>query len=54
MGFTLAAALKATSISSQVVVAELVPEVIEWNKGLLGEGEISGQTLKIKFADPGN
>jgi len=37
MGFTLAAALKATSQSSQVVVAELVPEVIEWNKGPLGE-----------------
>ena len=37
MGFTLAAALKAISISSQVVVAELVPEVIEWNKGQLGE-----------------
>jgi spermidine synthase len=37
MGFTLAAALKATSKSSQVVVAELVPEVIEWNKGPLGE-----------------
>ena len=37
MGFTLAAALKATSTSSQVVVAELVPEVVEWNKGPLGE-----------------
>lgn len=37
MGFTLAAALKAASISSQVVVAELVPEVVEWNKGPLGE-----------------
>ncbi len=37
MGFTLGAALKATSISSQVIVAELVPEVIEWNKGSLGE-----------------
>jgi len=37
MGFTLAAALKATSISSQVVVAELVAEVVEWNKGPLGE-----------------
>ncbi len=37
MGFTLAATLKATAISSQVVVAELVPEVIEWNKGPLGE-----------------
>jgi spermidine synthase len=37
MGFTLAAALKAISMSSQVVVAELVPEVIEWNKGPLGD-----------------
>ncbi len=37
MGFTLAAALKAVSIDSSVVVAELVPEVIEWNKGPLGE-----------------
>ncbi len=37
MGFTLAAALKAILTSSQVVVAELVPEVIEWNKGPLGE-----------------
>ena len=37
MGFTLSAALKATSKSSQVVVAELVAEVIEWNKGPLGE-----------------
>jgi spermidine synthase len=37
MGFTLSAALKATTVSSQVVVAELIPEVIEWNKGPLGE-----------------
>lgn len=37
MGFTLAAALKATSLSSEVLVAELVPEVIEWNKGPLGD-----------------
>lgn len=37
MGFTLAAALKVISINSQAVVAELVPEVIEWNKGPLGE-----------------
>ena len=37
MGFTLDAALKAISSSSLVVVAELVPEVIEWNKGPLGE-----------------
>ena len=37
MGFTLSAALKATTKSSQVIVAELVTEVIEWNKGALGE-----------------
>ncbi len=37
MGFTLAAALNATSPSSEVTVAELVPGVIEWNKGPLGE-----------------
>ncbi|RBP51249.1 MnmC family methyltransferase [Arenicella xantha] len=37
MGFTLGAALQAVSISSEVVVAELVPEVVEWNKGPLGE-----------------
>lgn len=37
MGFTLSAALKATSNSSEVIVAELIPEVIEWNKGPLGE-----------------
>ena len=37
MGFTLSAALKATSLSSEVLVAELVPEIIEWNKGPLGE-----------------
>lgn len=37
MGFTLDAALRATSPSSEVVVAELVPGVVEWNKGPLGE-----------------
>lgn len=37
MGFTLAAALKSTQPSSKVVLAELVPDVIEWNKGPLGE-----------------
>lgn len=37
MGFTLAAALNATSVSSEVLVAELVPGIIEWNKGILGD-----------------
>jgi len=36
MGFTLAAVLAATGSKSRVVVAEVVPEVVEWNKGPLG------------------
>jgi spermidine synthase len=35
MGYTLAAALKAVNADSLVTVAELVPEVVEWNKGPL-------------------
>jgi len=37
MGFTLAAALKAVPESAAVMVAELVPAVVEWNRGLLGQ-----------------
>jgi len=37
MGFTLAAALKAVTQSSKVTVAELIPAVVEWNRGALGE-----------------
>jgi spermidine synthase len=37
MGFTLSAALKSVLPCCNVVVAELVPEVVEWNKGVLGE-----------------
>lgn len=54
MGFTLAAALKATSSSSQVVVAELVPEVVEWNKGPLGEcagRPLDDQRTKVYLGD---
>ncbi|MHB0775726.1 spermidine synthase [Halomonas sp. WWR20] len=36
MGFTLAAALKTLGSDAEVVVAELVPEVVEWNRGPLG------------------
>jgi len=36
MGFTLAAALKAVPSTAKVSVAELIPEVVEWNKGDLG------------------
>lgn len=43
MGFTLGAALKAISPSSEALVAELVPEIIEWNNGPLGE--VAGRPL---------
>ncbi len=36
MGFTLAAALKQLPESAEVVVAELVPAVVKWNRELLG------------------
>lgn len=37
MGYTLAAALNTVTPSAQVTVAELIPEVVEWNKGPLGQ-----------------
>ena len=37
MGFTLAAALRQLGDQAQVVVAELVPAVVAWNRGVLGE-----------------
>ena len=36
MGFTLAAALKHLGPKGEVVVAELVPEVVKWNRGPMG------------------
>ena len=44
MGFTLAAALKHIGDQAQVVVAELVPAVVVWNRGPLGE--CAGQPLQ--------
>jgi spermidine synthase len=37
MGFTLAAVLKTVGLSAEVIVAELVPAVVEWNRGPLGQ-----------------
>ncbi len=37
MGFTLAAALAAVGDDAEVVVAELVPEVVDWNRELVGD-----------------
>jgi len=36
MGFTLTATLKALGADAEVVVAEIVPGVVEWNRGVLG------------------
>ena len=44
MGFTLAAALRNLGQDAEVIVAELVPAVIEWNRGFLGEH--SGHPLR--------
>lgn len=46
MGFTLAAALHSLGEQAQVVVAELVPAVVRWNRAQLGE--VAGNPL----ADP--
>lgn len=37
MGFTLGAVLRCVPHSAEVIVAELVPGVVEWNRGLLGQ-----------------
>jgi spermidine synthase len=44
MGFTLAAALRVLSPTARVVVAELVPAVVEWNRGPLAH--LAGRPLE--------
>ena len=44
MGFTLAAALRVLPRSAQVVVSELVPAIVEWNRGPLAE--LAGRPLE--------
>jgi len=44
MGYTLAAALHGLSPEGQVVVAELVPEVVAWNRGPLAD--LAGNPLQ--------
>ena len=36
MGFTLSATLKTLDADAEVVVAEIVPGIVEWNRGVLG------------------
>lgn len=43
MGFTLAAALRQLGATARLTVSELVPEVVAWNRGPLGE--LAGQPL---------
>jgi spermidine synthase len=56
MGFTLRAALDLLSPDATVVVAELVPAVVQWNRGTLGP--LAGHPLKdarvrVEIADVG-
>lgn len=44
LGYTLASALKILKNDAQVVVAELVPEVVEWNRNFLGH--LAGNPLE--------
>ena len=44
MGYTLAAALKELGPKGQVVVAELMPAVLEWNRGVLAD--LAGRPLE--------
>jgi spermidine synthase len=44
MGFTLAAALRSFGPDATVVVAELVPVIVAWNEGLVGE--VAGRPLE--------
>ena len=44
MGFTLAAALKAVGPKARVIVAELIPGVVEWNRGPLAH--LAGRPLE--------
>ena len=49
MGYTVAAALNRTGPEARFVVAELVPEVVEWNRGSLAH--LAGHPLKDARVD---
>jgi len=54
MGFTLRAALKILPSQATVVVAELVPAVVEWNRGPLGElaaHPLNDKRVRVEFND---
>lgn len=54
MGFTLAATLKELGDDAEVVVAELVPEVVDWNRDLVGDASgypLSDSRSKVFVGD---
>lgn len=54
MGFTLAAALRHLGADAEVVVAELVPAVVAWNRGPLGEhagNPLQDERTKVREGD---
>jgi spermidine synthase len=56
MGYTLRAALDLLPVDATVVVAELVPAVVEWNRGPLGPlagHPLSDRRVRVEVGDVG-
>lgn len=54
MGYTLRSALNHLPADAQVIVAELLPEVLEWNEGVLAhlaENPLADKRVKVKLKD---
>jgi spermidine synthase len=54
LGFTLRAALKALGADAEVLVAELMPEVVAWNKNPaypLAKDELADRRVRVQIAD---
>ncbi|HET7707048.1 MAG TPA: hypothetical protein VFM36_13255, partial [Thermoanaerobaculia bacterium] len=54
MGFTLAAMLARVGKKSHVVVAELLPEVVEWNRGVMAAingAALNDPRVSVRVAD---
>ncbi len=54
MGFTLAAVLAEVGSNAEVTVAELIPEVVDWNRGPLGErsgNPLDDPRTKVQIGD---
>jgi len=54
MGFTLAAALRGCGPGAEVVVSELVPEVVDWNREFVGEASghpLSDSRVRVHVGD---